>query len=108
MANTVPVPISSVETQVKELQEWRNKMTVFMNMDYILMTTEAHSLDEYFRRKMSEFQSSVTAVCIESANKMMMDVVRPIEMRMQGSVELLMRDQNSMRSHLAKVNEITN
>lgn len=56
------------------------------------MTTEAHSLDEYFRRKMSEFQSSVTAVCIESANKMMMDVVKPIEMRMQGSVELLMRD----------------
>lgn len=35
MANTVPVPINPVETQVKELQEWRNKMNVFMNMDYI-------------------------------------------------------------------------
>lgn len=108
MASTVPVQLGSTETQLKEIQDWRNKMTVFMNMDYIQMTTEAQSLDEYFRRKMGEFQSSVTAICIESANKMMMDVVRPIEMRMQGSVELLMRDQNSMRSHLAKVNEITN
>ena len=40
-----------MEDAIKELKEFKEKMSIFMNMDFIKMTTQAESLDEFLRLK---------------------------------------------------------
>ena len=40
-----------MEDQIKELKEFKEKMSIFMNMDFIKMTNQAESLDEFLRMK---------------------------------------------------------
>ena len=40
-----------MDDTVKELKEFKEKMSIFMNMEFIKMTTQAESLDDFIRQK---------------------------------------------------------
>ena len=43
--------MEELKQTVAELVEFKNKISIFMNMDYIALTTQAQSLDEFLRKK---------------------------------------------------------
>ena len=72
------------------------------------MSTDETTLDGFFRRKLGEAQNSITAICMDSAAKQIIEATRPMELALGTKVEILTRDCAAMRGHLAKVNEIKN
>ena len=53
--------MADMTQQLSELKEFKDKASIFLNMDYIKMTTDATTMDDFMRTKMSSFQASVTA-----------------------------------------------
>ena len=59
--------MADMTQQLSELKEFKDKASIFLNMDYIKMTTDATTMDDFLRTKMSSFQASVTAQILDSA-----------------------------------------
>ena len=66
------------KAQLAELVDFQTKLKIFMNMDYIAMTTSAESLDEFLRKKMGETQATAIAKASDNSVKIVRDYVDPI------------------------------
>ena len=48
--------MEEVKSKLQELSDFKDKLSIFMNLDFIQMTTQAQSLDEFLRRKINDSQ----------------------------------------------------
>ena len=71
------------------------------------MSTEAETLDQWLRFKMAEVQTTSTNMVLDHVRKQLADSVRPIEFGLGSKIDTLARDTAAMRSHLARVNDLT-
>ena len=77
-----------------------------MNMEFIKMTTQASSLDEFLRAKLADTQSTSVSIANDNAMKLMHDTLHPMEMRMSGSIDNLVREAVQTKTYLTKVNDL--
>ena len=94
------------EEKLAALMEFKDKVSIFMNFDVIEMTTQAQSLDEFIRKKMSESQAQAVVIAVENANKNMMDMVSPFETRILQQMDSLVREAAQTRGQLNRVNDL--
>ena len=100
--------MEEIKAQLKGLGEFKDKLSVFMNMDYIRLTTQAESLDEFMRKRMEANQTTLLMLANENSNKTLMDTLAPLETRMTAQIDNLVRDHAAMRGYLTKINEVVN
>lgn len=105
---TCKARMEEIKAQLKGLGEFKDKLSVFMNMDYIRLTTQAESLDEFMRKRMEANQTTLLMLANENSNKTLMDTLAPLETRMTAQIDNLVRDHAAMRGYLTKINEVVN
>lgn len=58
------------------------------------MSSDAETIDGFFRMKMDEFRIAVNTSINDSAATQVMNEMRPMELNMNSKIEILTRDMN--------------